>query len=140
MDTHRPPLGPGQTAKYPYELQALEGLGLSDLELDAALRFVLGFVETCARRRRGTHLDARDPPDRPAVVGGQRTAAAAHPDAHRYPLAVRVGTAVGNAFQALSNPDHAYTFGLQRVLDGPAALIQDRSRASFPPCGPETLN
>ena len=43
------------------------------------------------------------------------------PDA--YPVATRVGAAAGLAHDAAYDPDHAYRFGLQRVLDGLAALI-----------------
>jgi hypothetical protein len=44
----RPPLGPGLMAKYEHELQAFEGLGLDDVEMDAALTFLLGFVQAAA--------------------------------------------------------------------------------------------
>jgi hypothetical protein len=37
----------------------------------------------------------------------------------KYPIAARVGAAAGAAY----DPDHAYTFGLQRVLDGLGVLI-----------------
>ena len=49
VSTSRPPLGPGLMAKYEHELQALEGLGLDDVERDAALTFLLGFVQAAAR-------------------------------------------------------------------------------------------
>lgn len=54
-------------------------------------------------------------------------------DETRYPTATRVGAAAGAAHGAACDPDHdpdhdhdhdhAYTFGLQRVLDGLASLI-----------------
>src|SRR5260370_34225400 len=47
--TSGPPLGPGLMAKYEHELQAFEGLGLDDVEMDAALTFLLGFVQATAR-------------------------------------------------------------------------------------------
>jgi hypothetical protein len=37
--------------------------------------------------------------------------------------ASRVGGAAGTAHGAAYDPDHAYTFGLQRVLDGLGSLI-----------------
>jgi AcrR family transcriptional regulator len=49
VSTSRPPLGPGLMAKYKHELQALEGLGLDDVEMDAALTFLLGFIQAAAR-------------------------------------------------------------------------------------------
>jgi hypothetical protein len=49
-------------------------------------------------------------------------------DAAKYPTAARVGAAAGAALGAAYNPDHAYEFGLQRVLDGLGALIERRGR------------
>ncbi|MFE3224407.1 TetR/AcrR family transcriptional regulator C-terminal domain-containing protein [Nocardia sp. NPDC059228] len=43
-------------------------------------------------------------------------------DPEQYPLSADVGTAVGQ------NHDSAYEFGLARVLDGLAQLIEERSR------------
>ena len=46
--------------------------------------------------------------------------------ADRFPLAGRVGTSVGEEFQAAMDPDHALQFGLARILDGIALLIDQR--------------
>jgi hypothetical protein len=43
-----------------------------------------------------------------------------------YPLATRVGTAAGAAHRSAHDPDHAYSFGLHRVLDGLVVLIDSR--------------
>lgn len=40
----RPPMGPGTMAKYEHELRLLDGLGLSDVEIDQALSLILSFV------------------------------------------------------------------------------------------------
>jgi hypothetical protein len=47
-------------------------------------------------------------------------------DHDAYPTAARVGAAAGAAHGSAYNPDHAYEFGLQRVLDGLAILIDSR--------------
>ena len=47
-----------------------------------------------------------------------------------YPLAARVGAAAGAAHGGAYNPEHAYGFGLARVLDGLAAIIDDAARRS----------
>jgi hypothetical protein len=44
-------------------------------------------------------------------------------DEGTYPTAARVGAAAGAAHGSTYSPDHAYDFGLQRVLDGLAAII-----------------
>ncbi|MFC5667474.1 TetR/AcrR family transcriptional regulator [Kitasatospora misakiensis] len=122
--TSRPPLGPGVMAKYEYELRAFEGTGLSDVDLDAALTHVLGFVGTCARMA----ADERAAQQDSAMTDAQWWAANAELlarvfDPERYPVAARVGAAAGEAHGAAYDPDHAYAFGLARVLDGLAALI-----------------
>jgi hypothetical protein len=45
-------------------------------------------------------------------------------DEDEYPIASRVGTAAGTAHGGAYSPDHAYQFGLRRVLDGLDALIE----------------
>lgn len=39
------------------------------------------------------------------------------------PIAARVGSAAGAAHGSAYDPDHAYTFGLERVLAGLSQLI-----------------
>ncbi|MEV6975544.1 TetR/AcrR family transcriptional regulator [Kitasatospora sp. NPDC093806] len=127
--TSRPPLGPGLMAKYEYELRALEGTGLPDVDLDAALTHLLGFVETCARMAADERAARQDS----ALTDAQWWSANAELlarvfDAERYPVAARVGAAAGEAHGGAYHPDHAYAFGLARVLDGLAALIAERGR------------
>ena len=45
----RPALGPNMLAKYDYELGAVEGVGLTDVEMDSVLTLVLGHVTGAAR-------------------------------------------------------------------------------------------
>jgi AcrR family transcriptional regulator len=122
VSTIRPPLGPGLIGKYEHELSALDGLGLDDVQMDAALTHLLAFVQAWAVAA----ADARE--NRRVLDEAQWWAAHApvlqkvlDPDA--YPLAVRVGAAAGDAHQAAYDPGHAYDFGLQVILDGLAALI-----------------
>ena len=69
ISTARPPLGPGLMAKYEYELAAFDGLGLSDIEMDAALTFLLAFVQ----ETRSPHRSTRTRPE-PTPTGGRRPA------------------------------------------------------------------
>jgi hypothetical protein len=41
-----------------------------------------------------------------------------------YPLAARVGSAAGAAHGTAYDPEYAYEFGLGRVVDGLAALVE----------------
>ncbi|MGW4245049.1 TetR/AcrR family transcriptional regulator [Nocardia sp. NPDC004722] len=127
LPTTRPPLGPGVAAKYDHELRAFDGLGLGDLEMDAALTYVLGFVTSTAQLAIDTARAAaesgqsdRDWWERAAPLLARVF------DTDRYPLAARVGAVAGQAHDSAYDADHAYEFGLSRVLDGLAVLIENR--------------
>jgi AcrR family transcriptional regulator len=124
VSTVRPPLGPGQMAKYERELRAFDGLGLDDVELDDALTFLLGFVrasaladaETAAAARESRMSDAQWWEANAPLLSRVLDSAA-------FPTAARVGSAAGAAHGASFNPEHAFHFGLERVLDGLEALV-----------------
>lgn len=121
----RPVLGPGQMAKYEHELRAFEGLGLDDVEMDAALTYLLSFVQASARAAAQAAAARRD-----SAMSDERWWEANAPllarvlDESAYPTAVRVGSAAGGAHHAAYSAQHAYAFGLARVLDGLGALIE----------------
>jgi AcrR family transcriptional regulator len=128
--TFRPPMGPGVIAKYDFELRALDGIGLSDVEMDSVLALVLGYVQSSARQA----LEATLVEQRTGLTDDEWWAAQAplleevlEPD--RFPTADRVGTAAAEAYRGLWDPDHAFEFGLERVLDGIEALVESRARA-----------
>jgi AcrR family transcriptional regulator len=127
ISTIRPPLGPGMMAKYEHELSALEDLGLDDVDMDAALTYLLTFVQAWAR----ADAESRASRDDTAMDDEQWWVANAPLlarvlDERAYPTAVRVGTAAGTAHRSAYSPGHAFDFGLQRALDGLAALIDGR--------------
>jgi hypothetical protein len=111
-------------AKYEHELAALDGLGLTDLEMDDALTYLLSFVQANARAAGDAHAAQLA-----SAMDDQQWWAANAPllarilDERAYPLAARVGSAAGAAHGSAHDPDHAYRFGLDRVLDGLAAII-----------------
>ncbi|WP_433758565.1 TetR/AcrR family transcriptional regulator [Nocardia sp. CA-135398] len=127
LPTTRPPLGPGIAAKYEHELRAFDGLGLDDLEMDAAVTYVLGFVTSVARIAIDTERAAAE-----SAMSDRQWWERAAPllaqffDAERYPLAARIGAVAGQAHDSAYSADHAYEFGLARVLDGLARLIEKR--------------
>jgi AcrR family transcriptional regulator len=121
VSTARPPLGPGQMAKYEHELTALDGLGLSDVEMDDCLTYLLTFVQACARAAQ--HDSAMDDQQWWETI---EPLLARVIDEDAYPTAARVGTAAGAAHGSAYNPDHAYAFGLRRVLDALDALVDHR--------------
>ena len=82
ISTARPPLGPGLMAKYEHELSALDGLGLTDIQMDAALTHLLTFVQAWARAaaeqatRQDTAMDEEHGgrPARPCLNGSSTRA------------------------------------------------------------------
>lgn len=125
VSTVRPTLGPGAMAKYEHELSALEGIGLDDLDMDASLTHLLSFVQACARAAR----DARVAREESGVDDEQWWAANAPLlarvfDEDAYPLAVRVGSTAGAAHGGAYDPEHIFEFGLRRLLDGLARLVE----------------
>lgn len=127
ISTSRPPLGPGQMMKYEHELSAFDGLGLDDVEMDDCLTYLLGFVQACARAASDAHTAHHD-----SAMNDQQWWEANAPllarvfDEKAYPTAARVGAAAGAAHGSAYDPDHAYAFGLRRILDGFAGLIDDQ--------------
>ncbi|MFI9010095.1 TetR/AcrR family transcriptional regulator [Actinosynnema sp. NPDC053489] len=125
--TGRPPLGPHTMAKYERELGVLEGIGLTDVEMDAVITLVQTHVEGVARRRveadravRRTGLTDEEWWRRVGPLVAEVV------DPARYPVAARVGSAAGRAHRSAHNPEHAYAFGLDRLIDGITTLITTR--------------
>lgn len=125
----RPPLGPGQLAKYEHELAAFDGTGLRDVETDAALAFVLGFVEQDARTAQASRRARQDSAmDDTQWWEANAPVLARVVDPSTYPRAVRIGAAAGTAQGSAHDPEHAWVFGLARVLDGLAVLVDRRAQ------------
>ncbi|WP_241386996.1 TetR/AcrR family transcriptional regulator [Rhodococcus sp. CH91] len=118
VDDQRTALGPGTIAKYDHALHAFDGTSLDDVDRDAALTFVADFVRGAARARR---------PDPHAADMAETWARwndrLAHYLGDAHPLAQRVGAAAGAAMNAAYSPQHAWEFGLRRVLDGLEPLV-----------------
>ncbi|MEV6277478.1 TetR/AcrR family transcriptional regulator C-terminal domain-containing protein [Nocardia sp. NPDC051832] len=127
LPTTRPPLGPGVAAKYDHELRAFERIGLSDVEMDAALTHLLGFVTSVARVAIDTERAAAD-----STMSDHQWWERAAPlleqvfDTERYPVAARVGAAAGQHQDAAYSAGHAWEFGLALVLDGLETLLIER--------------
>ena len=128
--TGRPPLGPNVLDEYERELRAVDGLGLTDLEMDSVVALVTGFAESAAR----VSVNTARVEQRTGMSDAQWWQAAAPVlekvvDLSRYPLGNRVGTVAGQVHGGAVGPGHAFEFGLQRVLDGIEALVQARRTA-----------
>ncbi|MFB9908788.1 TetR/AcrR family transcriptional regulator [Allokutzneria oryzae] len=126
--TNRPVLGPNMIAKYDYELRAVDGIGLTQVEMDSVITLVVGFVHGAAR----VSVDSAQA-ERDTGMTDERWWQAHQPflarmsDPDTYPVAAAVGAAAGAEHNSAINPDHAFEFGLQRVLDGIEVLVQRRA-------------
>jgi len=111
-------VGPGTIAKYDHELRAFDGAGLDALDRDAALTFMLDFVQSSAVRL--------TPPERSEFAdfwreSSQRLASYL---GDSFPTAQQVGRTAGESMHGPYSPRHAWEFGLQRIVDGIASLTR----------------
>lgn len=120
----RPWIGPHAARRYEWQLAALEGSGFSDLEMDQAVTLLTGFAESAARAshrvresRSTSSLSDREwweinAPFLQQVMSEKD-----------YPLASRVGRAAGETYNSITDPELSFAFGLDRLLDGLSALL-----------------
>ena len=124
----RPVLGPNVIARYDHELSALDGIGLTDVEMDAVVSLLAGHVEGAARRaleaahaeRSTGQSDAEWWAARAPLLGELL-------EPELYPTAMRVGAAAGEEHNAAYAPEYSFEFGLRCILDGVQALVEGRS-------------
>jgi len=125
----RPLLGPNATALYDDELAAVDGLGLTDIEMDLVVSLLDNYVRGAARGA----AEAAEAQARTGMSDQQWWEAygpllAEVLDPARYPTAVRVGSAAGAEYGAAYDPARSFRFGLERIIDGIGALIDAASR------------
>jgi AcrR family transcriptional regulator len=125
VEEHRPWIGPNGSDKYEWQLAAIEGAGFTDLEMDQIITLVVGFAAGAA----GASVRAR----RAAEQTGMSDAEWWEINAPvlervmppgRYPVSARVGQVAGEEYNAISDPDRSFQFGLERILDGVEALLK----------------
>lgn len=130
-ETARPWIGPHSMARYEWQLSAIEGTGLTDLEMDQVVTLLTGTAESAARASIGSQAARTDSgmtdvewweinsPVLDRLIG---------PD--DYPIASRVGTAAGEEYNAVSDPERAFEFALDRILEGLELLLERRVRGA----------
>lgn len=127
MAMSRPPLGPNSIAGYDHDLRAVDGIGLSELEMDSVVNLVSVFVQGAARTAVEAAASTRD-----TGMTDEEWWSTYGPllekvfDASKYPVAARVGAVAGEVFQSAYDPAHGFQFGLARLLDGIETLIESR--------------
>ncbi|MDQ0576554.1 TetR/AcrR family transcriptional regulator [Agromyces albus] len=126
IDTSRPPLGPNVSDRWEWALTAIEGLGLTDLDMDQVITLVVGYVSGPARAfvdaerlLRATDESDQEWWERNAPILEQVM------EPGRYEISGRVGQAAGEAYAAAADPARAFEFGLARIIDGIESYIAD---------------
>lgn len=118
-----PPLAPHAVAWFEDALAALAGTGLTADEMPSVILLLSGYVSnhvTVMNQVAESFLKAGD-----AAMRGYADTLRALTDAERFP-ALHAVLAAG-VFDRADPPDAEFEFGLQRILDGIAALIVSRN-------------
>jgi AcrR family transcriptional regulator len=124
VEEYRPWIGPNGSAKYEWQLTAVEGAGFTDLEMDQVVTLLDGFARNAARGA----IAARRAPEQTGMTDAEWWEINA-PALERlmppgeYPISSRVGQVAGEEYNALADPERSFQFGLDRILDGLAALL-----------------
>ena len=112
-------LGPHVADRYEWQLGAVEGIGLDDIEMDQAVTLLASFGSAVARAEQVVRHAERESGMSDAEWWEANQEALGEVMAGRdYPLAGRVGTAAGEAYQAASDQRRELDFGLARIVDG----------------------
>jgi len=115
----RPWLGPGVGDRYEWQLSAVEGVDLDDVEMDQTVTLVAGFAANVARSEHAVRAAEKESGATDLEWWEANAGPLGEFTAHRdYPLAGRVGQAAGEAYQAGTDPGRELAFGLERILDG----------------------
>jgi AcrR family transcriptional regulator len=119
LSIRRPAPGPHRMRKYDIELRAVDGMGLSEEQMDLLVTLLDGFVRAA--------VSGTDQSNEPAR-GGRAVVEAYAPqvlDPDRFPTAARVAQAGAPGDGAA---ERSFEFGLERLLDGVGVLILNASR------------
>ncbi len=128
MAMSRPPLGPAGIAAYDYSLRAVDGIGLTELEMDSVVNMVSVYVQGSARAAAEADTSQTDTGQTDAEWWSTYAPLLAQVfDAEKYPVAARVGEIAGQTYQSAYDARHGFEFGLARIMDGVAALVSSRA-------------
>lgn len=129
----RPLLGPNASLKYESELVPLDGIGLSDVEMDSVLTLVLTHVEGVARiAARQVQVQRETGMSDAEWWVSNAPLLSQVMDPTRFPVSSRVGESAGKEHQAPNSPDYLLSFGLAVILTGVENLIAQRSSRPEP--------
>lgn len=128
MAMSRPPLGPNSIANYDRDLRAVDGIGLTDLEMDSVVSTIGVYVQGTARAAMES-AGSEQATGQTDTQWWETYAPLLEKvfDAERFPTAARVGSAYGETYQSAYDAEQGFRFGLARILDGVEMLINSRA-------------
>lgn len=124
VENWRPWIGPHGSARYEWQLAAIEGVGFTDLEMDQVITLLTAFAESAAR----ASIDSNRTRETSGISDAQWWEINA-PVLGRlmepgdYPISSRVGQVAGETYNAVNDPQRSFEFGLDRILDGLEVLL-----------------
>lgn len=123
LATHRPVLGPGTMTSYEFALRAVDGLGLSPVEMDMMVT-TIGALAAGAARPQAQAKKVREA----TGLSDDQWWYTIEPylstrDFSPYPVSNRIGPIIGELY-GLGDPDMSFKFAIERMLDGFAVLIE----------------
>lgn len=123
LATHRPVLGPGTMAAYEFALRAVDGLGLTPVEMDMMVS-TIGALATGAARPQAQAKKVREATGLTDDEWWYKIEPyLSTRDFSPYPVANRIGPIIGELY-GLGDPDMSFKFSIDRLLDGFAVLIE----------------
>lgn len=125
VENSRPWIGPNGSDRYEWQLAALDGAGLGDIEMDLVVTLISDFTAGAARSSIRTQRTAQESGMSDAQwweINAPVLEKVMPPGA--YPISGRVGTAAGIEYNAVGDPSRSFRFGLDRILDGVCGLIE----------------
>lgn len=125
VSTHRPGVGPNAIRSYDHFLAAFDQLGLDEVEMDLSVamitQYVQGAVRDVARARMVETETGMSDQEWWQIIAPFLSSV----DLSVYPVANRVGPVAGELYGA-GDPERAFAFGLERLLDGLGMLIETK--------------
>lgn len=111
-------LGPNAAERYEWQLGAVDGLGLTDVEMDQAVTLLEGIAATAVRARHTVaSAERRSGQSELEWWNANAEALVELMGDRQFPLASRVGQATGELYQAATDHDRQFRFALDKVVD-----------------------
>lgn len=133
----KPVLGPNVLAKWDNDLRAVDRLGLTPIEMDQVVTLVANYVHGAVRSAVDLRRVGQDTgQDNDEWWREYEPLLTELFDGERYPVAASVGEATDAEHYGPDAPLRAFEFGLARLLDGVAVLVDQAAHRSGPEADP----